>query len=67
MFVFLTCCYLVRKCSYTGRVLHAKDHASVQINVARLDASGVYTGEFEPIALSGYIRKKAESDAAFNT
>jgi small subunit ribosomal protein S21e len=46
--------------------LSAKDHASIQINIAKLDAHGVYTGEFEPIAISGYLRGKAESDAAIN-
>ena len=38
----------------------------MQLNIGKLDANGVYTGEFEPIALAGYIRQKAESDAAFN-
>ena len=29
-------------------------------------ATGTYTGQFTPIALSGYVRQKAESDMAVN-
>jgi small subunit ribosomal protein S21e len=56
--------YVPRKCSATNRVIAANDHASVQINVGHIDQNGVYTGEFTPIALSGYIRQKGESDYA---
>jgi hypothetical protein len=30
-----------RKCSFTNRLIHAKDHASVQISVAHVDEKGV--------------------------
>ena len=45
----------------------SNDHASVQFSVAHVDpATGTYTGQFTPIALSGYVRQKAESDMAVN-
>ncbi|GAB5034136.1 40s ribosomal protein s21 [Nannochloropsis oceanica] len=58
--------YIPRKCSWTNRVVHSKDHAAVQINVANVDANGVYTqGDFKTLALAGYIRAKGEADSAF--
>ncbi|KAL0227869.1 hypothetical protein RCL1_004012 [Eukaryota sp. TZLM3-RCL] len=54
--------YYPRKCSATNMVLGPKDHASVQINVAKLNESGVYTGEYQTVALSGFVRLKGESD-----
>jgi len=57
--------YIPRKCSYTQRLLTSKDHGSVQINVANVDAElGVSTGEYNTYAMSGYIRAKAEGDEA---
>jgi small subunit ribosomal protein S21e len=51
--------------SWTNRILAAKDHASVQIAVAKVDANGVYTGHNDVYALAGYIRGKGEGDMAF--
>merc|ERR1712183_60025 len=49
--------YIPRKCSATNRLITAKDHASVQINVAKVDSDGkIIPGEFETFALCGYIR-----------
>ncbi|TMW69350.1 hypothetical protein Poli38472_001506 [Pythium oligandrum] len=56
--------YIPRKCSWTNRIIAAKDHSSVQIAVARVNANGVYTGENDTIALAGYIRSKGEADIA---
>mmetsp|Transcript_23899 Transcript_23899/g.36810 ORF Transcript_23899/g.36810 Transcript_23899/m.36810 type:complete len:99 (+) Transcript_23899:98-394(+) len=57
--------YVPRKCSWTNRLVVAKDHASVQINVANVDpVTGVYTGEYTPFCLNGYIRNKSEGDMA---
>lgn len=42
--------------SATNRLITAKDHASVQINLGHLDESGIYTGTFSTFALCGYIR-----------
>lgn len=44
----------------------AKDHAAVQINVGKVDENGVYTGEFETIALCGFVRGKGLGDDAMN-
>ena len=49
--------------SATNRIITAKDHASVQINIGHVNADGKFTGEFTPIAFSGFIRAKGESDA----
>ena len=56
--------YIPRKCSWTNRLIEAKDHASVQINVVNLDAAGKADGTSESFALCGFIRKKGESDLA---
>mmetsp|Transcript_8086 Transcript_8086/g.11587 ORF Transcript_8086/g.11587 Transcript_8086/m.11587 type:complete len:88 (-) Transcript_8086:75-338(-) len=57
--------YVPRKCSWTRRIITAKDHSSVQINVANVDpVTGIATGESTPYAMTGYIRNKAEGDMA---
>ena len=48
--------YIPRKCSWTNRLIEAKDHASVQINVGHLDQHGVYNGQYTTFALSGFVR-----------
>ncbi|CBK24904.2 uncharacterized protein [Blastocystis hominis] len=51
--------YIPRRCDWTNRVIDAKDHASVMINVARIDPeTGVATGQVDTISLGGYIRSK---------
>ncbi|KAG6476457.1 hypothetical protein ZIOFF_065699 [Zingiber officinale] len=45
-----------RSGSATNRLITAKDHASVQINIGHLDDNGVYTGQYTTFALSGFIR-----------
>lgn len=42
--------------SATNRLITAKDHASVQINIGHLDESGVYNGHFTTFALCGFTR-----------
>jgi len=57
--------YIPRKCSYTTRLISAKDHGSVQINVANVDpVTGLFTTESTTFALTGYIRNKSEGDMA---
>ena len=57
--------YIPRKCSWTNRLIRAKDHASTQINVANVDpVTGVATGDSTAYALAGYIRFKSEGDMA---
>ena len=45
-----------RKCSWTNRLITAKDHASIQVNIGHLDDTGVYTGQYTTVALSGFVR-----------
>ncbi|CAO3624760.1 unnamed protein product [Mucor hiemalis] len=52
--------------SATNRLITAKDHASVQINVADVDAEGRSTNTFATYAFCGFLRKEAESDNALN-
>jgi small subunit ribosomal protein S21e len=59
--------YIPRKCSWTNRVLGSNDFGSVQFNVGHVDPkTGIYTGDFTPIALSGVVRKRGEADMAVN-
>ncbi|CXI39989.1 40S ribosomal protein S21, putative [Plasmodium berghei] len=58
--------YIPRKCSATSRLIPAKEHGAVQINVGMVDKNGVYTGENETFAISGYVRQRGESDACLN-
>ena len=44
--------YIPRKCSWTNRLITAKDKASVQLNVGHLDANGVYDGRYTTVALA---------------
>ena len=52
--------------SATNRLITAKDHSSVQINIADVDAEGRSTNSFVTYALSGFVRKEAEGDDAIN-
>mmetsp|Transcript_5192 Transcript_5192/g.14987 ORF Transcript_5192/g.14987 Transcript_5192/m.14987 type:complete len:86 (-) Transcript_5192:466-723(-) len=57
--------YVPRKCSWTSRLISAKDHGSVQLNVGNIDpVTGLFTGESTAYALAGYIRNKSEGDMA---
>ncbi|KAJ3137199.1 40S ribosomal protein S21, partial [Irineochytrium annulatum] len=58
--------YIPRKCSATGRLITAKDHASVQINIGEVNADGRLTGQSKTFALSGFVRSVGESDDALN-
>merc|ERR1712224_815440 len=58
--------YLPRKCSATNRLIPAKEHGSVQLNVGQVNETGRYTGEFYTFALAGFIRQRGESDACLN-
>jgi small subunit ribosomal protein S21e len=58
--------YVPRKCSATNRIIKAKDHASVQLSVGRVDESGRYIGENTTYALCGFVRAMGESDDAVN-
>eukprot|EP00612_Vaucheria_litorea_P002896 CAMPEP_0171459786 /NCGR_PEP_ID=MMETSP0945-20130129/4921_1 /TAXON_ID=109269 /ORGANISM="Vaucheria litorea, Strain CCMP2940" /LENGTH=79 /DNA_ID=CAMNT_0011985855 /DNA_START=40 /DNA_END=279 /DNA_ORIENTATION=- len=60
--------YIPRKCSWTKRLITAKDHAAVQINIGNVDpATGTYTGDYQTFALCGFVRTKGEADLALST
>ncbi|GMM52394.1 ribosomal 40S subunit protein S21B [Starmerella bacillaris] len=59
--------FVPRKCSATGRLVKPKDHASTQINVAKLDEEGhIIPDEVFTYVLSGFIRQKGEADDSLN-
>ncbi|CAG0899900.1 unnamed protein product [Darwinula stevensoni] len=59
--------YIPRKCSASNRIIHAKDHASIQINVAEVDPeTGRMTGKNKTYAICGPIRRMGESDDCIN-
>merc|ERR1711945_59056 len=59
--------YSPRKCSASNRIIPAKDHGSVQINIAEVDPeTGLYTGSFKTFAICGNFREMGESDDSIN-
>ncbi|KZO95774.1 40S ribosomal protein S21 [Calocera viscosa TUFC12733] len=58
--------YVPRKCSVTNRLITSKDHASVQISVADVDAEGKSLGTSTTFAISGDVRSMGESDDSIN-
>ncbi|KAH1017000.1 hypothetical protein HUJ05_007738 [Dendroctonus ponderosae] len=55
--------YWPRKCSASNRIIHAKDHASIQISFAEVDpVTGRMTDNSKSYALCGAIRRMGESD-----
>ncbi|WP_198359676.1 40S ribosomal protein S21 [Streptomyces fildesensis] len=62
----ITDLYIPRKCSATNRLITAKDHASVQINIGHLDEDGRYMGNYTTFALSGFVRAQGDADSALD-
>ena len=59
--------YIPRKCSASNHIIAAKDHATIQINIADVDEStGRMTGAFKTYAICGAIRRMGESDDCIN-
>jgi len=58
--------YIPRKCAWTNKLITAKDHASVQINIGHLDANGVYNSQYTTFALTGRVRQQGEADSALD-
>ncbi|EFP76105.1 40S ribosomal protein S21 [Puccinia graminis f. sp. tritici] len=59
--------YVPRKCAATNRLITAKDHSSVQINVAEVDEEGkAIPGKNITYALSGFVRREGEADDSIN-
>jgi small subunit ribosomal protein S21e len=51
----------------TNRLITAKDHASVQINIGLVDEEGhIIPGQHTTYALCGFVRTRGESDDAIN-
>lgn len=50
--------------SWTNKLITAKDHASVQINVGHLNENGQYDGTFTTIALAGKVRAMVSTGSA---
>merc|ERR1711879_548335 len=59
--------YIPRKCSASNRIIAAKDHASIQMNIADVDPeTGRMTGTWKTYAICGAIRRMGESDDCIN-
>ncbi|XP_059982003.1 small ribosomal subunit protein eS21-like [Lagenorhynchus albirostris] len=55
--------YMLRKCSASNRIIGAKDHASIQMNVAKVDkVTGRFNGQFTAYAICEAILRMGESD-----
>ncbi|XP_035582261.1 40S ribosomal protein S21-like [Zalophus californianus] len=55
--------YVPRKCSASNRIIGAKNHASIQMNVAEVDkVTGRFNGQFKTYAICGAIRRVGESE-----
>ncbi|XP_015793606.1 40S ribosomal protein S21 [Tetranychus urticae] len=55
--------YIPRKCSSSNRIIHAKDHASIQINIADVDEDGMMIpNSTTSYAICGDLRRMGESD-----
>ncbi|KAG9332518.1 hypothetical protein JZ751_014616 [Albula glossodonta] len=49
--------------SASNRIIGAKDHASIQINIAEVDkVTGRFNGQFKTYAICGAIRRMGEAD-----
>eukprot|EP00798_Chlamydomonas_sp_ICE-L_P002213 gene2213-33772_t len=58
--------YIPRKCAWSNKLISAKDHASVQLNIGHLNDEGVYNGAFTTFALTGRVRGMGEADSAID-
>uniref|UniRef100_A0A1I7YJW0 40S ribosomal protein S21 n=1 Tax=Steinernema glaseri TaxID=37863 RepID=A0A1I7YJW0_9BILA len=55
--------YVPRKCSSSSRIIHAKDHSSIQIDFVAVDESGrMIPGENTRYTICGELRRMGESD-----
>ncbi|XP_040599634.1 40S ribosomal protein S21-like [Mesocricetus auratus] len=55
--------YVPRKCSASNCIIGAKDHTSIQMNVAEVDrGTGQFNGQFKTYAICGAIHRMGESD-----
>ncbi|CAF1336597.1 unnamed protein product [Adineta steineri] len=55
--------YVPRKCAASNKIIAAKDHAAVQLDIAEVDEhTGRMTGKSRTYALCGSIRLMGEAD-----
>jgi small subunit ribosomal protein S21e len=55
--------YVPRKCAASNKIIAAKDHAAVQLDIAEVDEqTGRKTGKSRTYALCGSIRMMGEAD-----
>ncbi|XP_041910644.1 40S ribosomal protein S21-like [Arvicola amphibius] len=55
--------FVPRKCSAGNCIIGAKDHASIQMNVAEIDRdTGQFNGQFKTYAICWAVRRMGESD-----
>nr|XP_042126599.1 40S ribosomal protein S21-like [Peromyscus maniculatus bairdii] len=55
--------YVPWKCSVSNRIIGAKDHTSIQMNVAEVDrGTGRFNGQFKIYAICGAIQRMGELD-----
>jgi len=60
--------YIPRKCSWTNRLIASHDHASIQINVGRIDPNtGRFIHQTDSYALCGFVRANSFADEALST
>ena len=53
--------YVPRKCSASNRIIGAKDHASIQMNVAEVDkVTGRFNGQFKTCGICRAICRMGE-------
>ena len=54
--------------NFTNRLITAKDHASVQLNICKVDDNGrMIKGQNEAIVLCGFIRSTGRAALAVNS
>lgn len=58
--------YIPRKCAWTNKLITAKDHAAVQLNIGHLNEEGMYSGSTTTYAFSGSVRAMGASDSALD-
>jgi small subunit ribosomal protein S21e len=58
--------YIPRKCSATGRLVNAKDHAAVQISICDVNEQGLMLPTSTTFCLSGKVRAEGEADDSIN-
>ncbi|XP_043834750.1 40S ribosomal protein S21-like [Dromiciops gliroides] len=55
--------YMLRKCSTSNRIIGAKDHTSIQMNMAEVDkVTGRFNGQLKTYAICEAIPRMGESD-----